>query len=142
MMKALCVSLICFVVVFAACDARETRINDKEDLANGEKLANEFLTDRKAHNLDKAMELTQIAKDNPQYNNHIENFKKIEAAVGSLVEFKLDSARSNVVKEGFEMNGEVKLSYTVKYERGQANEDYYLGFVGDELKIIQYIINM
>lgn len=141
-MKVLSVSLMCFVLIFAACDARETRVNAKEDLANGEKLANEFLTDRKAHNLDKAMELTQIAKDNPQYNNHIENFKKIEAAVGSLVEFKLDSARSNVVKEGFEMNGEIKLSYTVTYEHGKANEDYYLGYVNDNLKIIQYIVNM
>lgn len=142
MMKVLSVSLICFVVVLAACDARETRVNDKEDLANGEKLANEFLTERKAHDLDKAMELTQIAKDNPQYNNHIENFKRIEAAVGSLVDFQLDSARSNIIKEGFEMNGEIKLSYTVKYEGGKANEDYYLGYVNDELKIIQYIINM
>jgi hypothetical protein len=142
MMKALCVSLMCFVVLFAACDAREARVNDKEDLANGEKVSTEFLTERKAHNLDKAMELTQIDKDNPQYSQHINNFKSIESAAGGLVEFKLDSARSNIIKEGGESTGEIKLSYTVIYEHGQANEDYYLGYVGDELKIIQYIINM
>lgn len=141
-MKMLSVALVCFVVVLASCDARETRVNAKEDLAGGEKLAVEFLNYRKDHNLDKAMELTQVKKDNPQYNSHLENFKKIEAAIGSIVAFKLDSARSNVVKEGFELSGEIKLSYTVNYEHGKANEDYYLGYVSDELKIMQYIVNM
>ncbi len=141
-MKVLPISLICFTILLAACDARETRVNDKEDLEKGQKVSTEFLNHRKALELDKAMELTLIKKDDAQYAQHISNFKKIEAASGNIIEFKLDSARSNIIKEGHEMTGEIKLSYTVTYDHGRANEDYYMSYVNDELKIMQYIINM
>lgn len=141
-MKALSVAIIGLALLFVACDARETRINAKEDLEGGEKVVVEFLNNRKAHDMDKAMELTQIQKDNPQYQQHLDNFKKIESIVGSIVEFKLDSARSNVVKEGNESSGEIKLSYTVIYQHGKANEDYYMVYVDDKLKILQYVINL
>ena len=141
-MKALPISIICFAILLAACDARETRVNNKEDLENGQKISTEFLEHRKTMDLEKAMELTQIANDNPEYGRHISNLKKIDDMVGRIVEFKVDSARSSVVKEGNELNGEIKVSYTVVYQRGQATEDYYMGYVNDKLKIIQYVVDL
>jgi hypothetical protein len=127
-------------LVFTACNAIEKRTNDANDIAEATKVADSFINNLKAKDYDKAMELTQISKDNPDYTNHVNIFKDLDDKLGGITTFKQDTATANVAEEGNTIEGVFHLKYTVDHERGKTKQDYTLQYDDGKIIVMSYNI--
>lgn len=132
--------LIVVAAVAVSCNAVETRTNDKADIENGRKVAEAFLTERKNKNFEKAMEFTQISKNNTAYQEHFTMLKTTSENFGDIVSFKPDTALSNIAQEGNHMEGNFTIKYKVQYQRASTTETYMLAYHENEIKVMTYMI--
>lgn len=139
-MKKAIVFFAASVILFAACNAIETRINDKADIEKGTKVAGEFIENIKAKNYEKAMEHTKLKPGSVDYETHVADFKSINAKLGDIVEFKQDTAYSTYAQEGAGVEGTITIRYSVKYTGGATKETYIMADSDDEVKIMSYNI--
>lgn len=127
-------------LVFTACNAVEQRSNDAKDITEATKVADGFINSLKAKDYTKAMEFTQISKDNPDYASHIDIFKDLDSKLGSITTFKQDTATATVAQEGNSIEGVFRLKYTVDYEQGKTQQDYTLQYNDGKIIVMSYII--
>jgi len=138
-MKTTLALTLMLALVLSACSP-EKRINNKEDIAQGTKVVNTFLGDIQKKDYDKAMEHTNISKENPEYALQVNLFKKLNDDLGDIVDFKTDSAKAEVEKGIMNTEGVITLNYTVNYQRGNAKQDYIVTYDNGDLKILSYTI--
>ncbi len=135
-----CIAVIALLAIALTGCTPEKRINNPEDIAKGTKVVETFLNGIKSKDYDKAMEMTEISKDNPEYQQHVAVFKKLDETLGGIKEFIQDTAKSDVEKSFINTQGVITLNYDVLYERGSARQDYIVTYHNSELKILSYTI--
>lgn len=140
-MKKILLVPVLVMFVLSACSEVETRINDKADIEKGTKVAEEFLNYIKAKDYTKAMGLTKISADNPDFQTHVKQFTEINDQLGDVTAFKQDTAYSSIAQAGQAIEGSVSVRYTVDYTRGKTKETYLLTLSDGEVKIMSYNIN-
>lgn len=140
-MKKILLVPVLVMFVLSACSEVETRINDKADIEKGTKVAEEFLNYIKAKDYTKAMGLTKISPDNPDFQTHVKQFTEINDQLGDITAFKQDTAYSSIAQAGQAIEGSVSVRYTVDYTRGKTKETYLLTLSDGEVKIMSYNIN-
>lgn len=140
-MKKILLVPVLVMFVLSACSEVETRINDKADIEKGTKVAEEFLNYIKAKDYTKAMGLTKISADNPDFQTHVKQFTEINDQLGDITAFKQDTAYSSIAQAGQAIEGSVSVRYTVDYTRGKTKETYLLTLSDGEVKIMSYNIN-
>jgi hypothetical protein len=138
-MKTTLALTLMLALVLSACSP-EKRINNKEDIEQGTKVVNTFLGEIQKKNYDKAMESTNISKENPEFAQHVVLFKKLNSDLGDIVDFKQDTAKAEVDKGIMNTEGVITLKYTVNYQRGNAKQDYIVTYDNGDLKILSYTI--
>lgn len=140
-MKKILLVPVLVMFLLSACSEVETRINDKADIEKGTKVAEEFLNYIKAKDYTKAMGLTKISADNPDFQTHVKQFTEINDQLGDITAFKQDTAYSSIAQAGQAIEGSVSVRYTVDYTRGKTKETYLLMLSDGEVKIMSYNIN-